>query len=189
MTAEFEPFPKIPRLFRECQITEKIDGTNAGIRFEEADTEQGWTITCQSRKRIITPSDDNAGFARWAFGWAAELWSVLGPGLHFGEWWGQGIQRGYDGHGKTFSLFNAHRWLPTADQVRAVPGLDIVPLLYQGTFTTDRVRSALIYLEINGSEAAPGYARPEGVIVWHSAARQMFKALIESDDQPKGTAR
>lgn len=35
MTPEFKPFPKMPRLSRECIITEKIDGTNASILITE----------------------------------------------------------------------------------------------------------------------------------------------------------
>lgn len=35
------------------------------------------------------------------------------------------------------------------------------------------------------AHAAPGFMRPEGVVVYHSAG-QVFKALIENDDQPKG---
>ena len=29
MSIDFEPWPKTPRLRRDCVITEKIDGTNA----------------------------------------------------------------------------------------------------------------------------------------------------------------
>ena len=32
----FEPWPKIPRLKRDIIITEKIDGTNAQICFDES---------------------------------------------------------------------------------------------------------------------------------------------------------
>ena len=32
---EFKTFGKIPRLFRECVITEKIDGTNACVVIEQ----------------------------------------------------------------------------------------------------------------------------------------------------------
>mgnify|MGYP003564223801 FL=1 len=58
---EFETFPKINRLKRECVITEKLDGTNAQIAI----TEDG-VMFVGSRNRWITPEDDNYGFARWA---------------------------------------------------------------------------------------------------------------------------
>jgi hypothetical protein len=47
---EFQAFPKIPRLVRDCVITEKLDGTNASIII----TEDG-QIGAASRNRLITP--------------------------------------------------------------------------------------------------------------------------------------
>ena len=58
--AEFRAFHKIPRLFRDVIITEKIDGTNACVVV----TPDG-TVLAQSRSRFITPEDDNFGFAAW----------------------------------------------------------------------------------------------------------------------------
>lgn len=124
---EFTPFPKIPRLFRDIVITEKIDGTNAAITFTPED---GWTLITQSRSRVIISSDDNFGFARWAENNAEALFEVLGFGTHFGEWWGSGIQRGYGlpkGE-KRFSLFNVHRWKDV--DFSSVPGLGVVPTMY-----------------------------------------------------------
>ena len=86
---EFEGFPKIARLSREAIITEKIDGTNAQIYIGE-----DGQIIAGSRTRWITPDSDNFGFARWGEQHRVEL-AALGPGRHFGEWWGSGIQRGY----------------------------------------------------------------------------------------------
>src|ERR1044072_4291110 len=101
---EFTPFPKIGRLDKDMVVTEKIDGTNAAIVI----TEDG-VIYAQSRKQFITPDKDNAGFANWVQEHELEL-EALGPGVHFGEWWGSGIQRGYGLDHKRFSLFNTGRW-------------------------------------------------------------------------------
>jgi hypothetical protein len=106
---EFVPWPKIHRLFRDVIITEKIDGTNAAIGISD-DGE----VHAQSRKRIITPADDNYGFAKWVHANAAVLAEHLGPGLHFGEWCGLGINRGYGLPEKRFALFNAARWVERA---------------------------------------------------------------------------
>ena len=86
---EFRGFQKISRLSRECIITEKIDGTNASVFI----TEDGQFLT-GSRTHWIQPEADNFGFSRWAHEHKDEL-LTLGPGHHFGEWWGHGIQRGY----------------------------------------------------------------------------------------------
>jgi hypothetical protein len=164
-------------------ITEKIDGTNAAVII----TDDG-EVAAQSRNRIITPAADNFGFARWVADNAAALADLLPVGVHFGEWWGSGIQRGYGltNGDKRFSLFNVGRH--SGLELGAVPGLTTVPVLAEGIFSTSLVHDALVDLQTNGSRAAPGFDRPEGVVVFHSAARQVFKALIENDDQPKGVA-
>src|SRR3954471_9773147 len=101
---DFEPFQKIARLKRNSIITEKIDGTNAVVAIGD-----DGTFRVGSRTRWITPDDDNYGFAKWAFAHEDEL-RELGPGRHFGEWWGNGIQRKYGVLDKRFSLFNVGRW-------------------------------------------------------------------------------
>jgi hypothetical protein len=176
---EFQPFPKLPRLFRDCTITEKIDGTNAAVGLGE--NGEFWA---QSRKRLITPDDDNFGFAAWVWSNVGRLQADLGPGVHFGEWWGAGIQRGYGlpkGE-KRFSLFNTSRW---GDAVFETPGLYSVPVLYRGLFNTEIVRWMIEDLETLGSLAVPGYDRPEGLVVFHEAANQMFKVTVEHDELPK----
>ena len=95
---EFRPFPKIPRFDREVIITEKIDGTNASVHV----TDDGH-VFAGSRNRWLTWDQDNFGFARWVKEHEDELRTGLGPGTHFGEWWGLGIQRGYDLHERRFS--------------------------------------------------------------------------------------
>src|SRR5678816_3863858 len=102
---DFEPYPKIPRLFnREIVVTEKIDGTNAQIIVPENPNEP---LICGSRTRYITPgkTTDNYGFAQWVEQNQESL-RLLGPGKHFGEWWGVGINRGYEIIHRNFSLFN-----------------------------------------------------------------------------------
>lgn len=171
----FIEFPKIARLSRECVITEKLDGTNASITITE-----GGQFLCGSRARWITPDEDNYFFARWAHDNREELMQ-LGVGSHFGEWWGEGIQRKYDLDEKRFSLFNVARW----SEVRPAC-CHVVPVLYRGEFTTHAVAAALDALAENGSVAAPGFMKPEGVIVWHEAAQIMFKKTIEKDHEWKG---
>jgi len=178
---DFTEFPKIPRLRRECFITEKIDGTNAVIYVPE----DGSPLLFGSRTRWITPDDDNHGFARWAEAHEAEL-RTLGQGLHFGEWWGPGINRGYGLREKVFSLFNVVRWSDTHDDEIRYPTprpscCSVVPLLYKGPFTTGVVDLVLEDLERSGSLASPGFLRPEGVVVWHEAARAYFKVTLGND--------
>lgn len=175
---EFVEFPKIARLSRECVVTEKIDGTNGVIVI----TEEG-EMQVGSRSRWITPADDNYGFARWAEGNKAELMK-LGPGRHYGEWWGQGIQRNYSLTEKRFSLFNVSRW--SDDTVRPTC-CHIVPVLTRDLFDAPALGlKALKQLKEEGSVAAPGFMKPEGVIVFHIAANLLFKKTLDRDDEWKG---
>ena len=105
---------------------------------------------------------------------------ALGPGRHFGEWWGQGIQRGYALKEKRFSLFNVTRWTEAHP-----PCCDVVPVLWRGIFETDAVLMCLRDLIETGSVASPGFMRPEGVVVYHVAANMCFKKTIEKDEEPK----
>lgn len=172
---EFESFGKIARLSRLCTITEKIDGTNAQIYITDDDQ-----FLIGSRNKYITPEDDNAGFAKWAMANKEELLQ-LGYGRHYGEWWGKGIQRGYEQKEKQFSLFNTHKW---GNHRPSCCG--VVPVLYEGIFDTPAVEFALNSLRTLGSYAAPGFKKPEGIMIYHQAAGIYFKKTLEKDESPKG---
>lgn len=187
---EFESFRKIPRLSREIVITEKIDGSNAQVFIGESGE-----FLIGSRNRWITPDADNFGFARWAMEHKEELLK-LGPGRHFGEWFGAGIQRGYGLKEKRFALFNVVRWVENRGRVVTTmekPGVieqcpgccTVVPVLYRGPFETDRVEKTLSLLQTTGSLAVPGFSKPEGIVIYHKASGCLFKKTIEDDESPK----
>jgi hypothetical protein len=196
MSLEFQQFEKIARLKRECFISEKIDGTNAQIHIvpvNELDRPAiataettGLAMLAGSRTRYITPTDDNFGFAKWVEAHQDELWS-LGEGRHYGEWWGLGIQRGYGQTEKRFSLFNAWRW--NDGNPNRPKCCSVVPNLYTGRFGTDVTEAALTDLRTNGSKAAPGFMKPEGIIIYLAAARTYFKQTIDHDDEYKAKAQ
>jgi hypothetical protein len=179
MSIEFEAWPKIARLNRGMIITEKIDGTNAAVII----TEDG-EVGAQSRTRLITPEQDNYGFAGWVERNREALALNLGPGRHFGEWWGAGVQRRYGMQEKRFSLFNTHRWYD--HDLSMVPQLGVVPLLYRGAFSQDAIEAVLDSLREDGSVAAPGFRDPEGIVIFLPAARQMYKVTLKGDGVPKG---
>jgi hypothetical protein len=183
----FVPWPKTPRLFRGMTITEKIDGTNAAVHVvENADLPGTYSVTAQSRNRIITPgkTTDNSGFAAWVHANAVDLAAVLGPGLHFGEWWGQGINRNYGVDARFFSLFNTDKH---ASVKVTLGGVEVatVPVLFRGEFSTSTVSAVLAMLKSEGSLAAPGFNNPEGVCVYHHAARQVTKVTFDQNDAGK----
>ncbi len=212
---EFQAWPKIPRLNRSCIVTEKIDGTNACIVIEtvgrgfpkhefeiarvdlEGDTPDELAVFAQSRKRLIQTNEvskgaDNMGFAAWVKENALELAAVLGEGRHFGEWWGQGIQRTYGLTEKRFSLFNAGRWHDAAGNGAGesiCPNCCyVVPVIATGNIISAAAEGGMLTLQADGSHAAPGFDDPEGVVVYHTAARSSFKVTFDQDELPKSVA-
>lgn len=218
---EFQPFPKVPRYSRNCVITEKLDGTNASIhiyRYEGGlsqlcacpesycvDDQRGdkYVMVAASRKRFIgvgallgEKNADNFGFAAWVYEHRHEL-VELGEGSHYGEWWGQGIQRGYGRNCKKFSLFNVNRWVDVHGTLN-MEALDnktrevapecchIVPVISYEPFSDAAVKLAMDFLKIHGSYAAPGFDDPEGIMIFHIAAQQLFKKTFENDAGGKG---
>lgn len=205
---EFQAWPKTARLNKEAVYTEKIDGTNAAIDIERIAGQLEWEwaegpegqrkitelvefdgarylVACQSRKRLITPGDDNFGFAAWVAENAGGLVQTLGEGRHFGEWYGRGIQRGYGLQEKRFALFNTRRWEDSTEDLKKVPGLELVPILYTGIFSTSAASLLVETLRQYGSVASEGFMNPEGVCVFHTASQTVYKTFLEGDDIPK----
>ena len=199
---EFIGFTKIPRYSREVIISEKIDGTNAQILI----TEDGGGLLVGSRTRWITPGkEDNYGFAGWVYEHHNEFLK-LGPGRHFGEWWGKGIQRGYGLTEKRFSLFNVIRWNEEMfEMFKVKPWVDrekqkdrgeqpvfvpppscchVVPVLSVESFPPD-TQYCLWHLKHSGSHAVPGFMKPEGIVIYHTAGKVMFKKTFEKDESGK----
>lgn len=224
----FPAFRKIPRLSKPCVITEKIDGTNALIHIERVPWGYGpecddpmalvvqdesehdpetlfplyqYIVRAGSRKRWISPGNDNYGFAAFVHANAQEL-IKLGPGHHYGEWHGKGIQRGYGLAEKRFALFNVARWMdvnathreayladfptatPVPDCVTVVPNLGMC----DGRDLNYRANEALRTLRQFGTLVNGASGHAEGIVIFHTAAGQLFKVLAENDEIPKSFA-
>lgn len=141
-----------------------------------------------SRTKWITPGKqtDNYGFAQWVKDNNQELFK-LGEGKHFGEYWGQGIQRRYGLEEKRFSLFNAVRW--SIDPSLKPNCVHLVPVLYIGKFDNEKINEVLKKLETEGSVASPGFMNPEGIVVFHVASRNLYKVTIKDDEKPKSLVK
>lgn len=193
-------------------VTEKIDGTNAAVGIMEVRPEmeghrdldhpavtlvmeytnedgvpydvpyKTWMVYAQSRKRLISVGDDNYGFAKWVRENADTLVTDLGPGLHFGEWWGFGIQRGYGLAVKKFSLFNTLRWGGQEWPGFETPNMSVVPQLRRHTFDAQVARDELDYLRITGSRAVDGYMNPEGIVIHVPDVNGRWKMTFDGDE-------
>lgn len=103
-SVQFQKWPSIELLHNLCRSLEliepkptvtyrakiKLDGTNAGVQiFSDG------RVAAQSRTQIVTPDNDNMGFANWV-NENIEFFSNLASSKHltiFGEWCGKGIQK------------------------------------------------------------------------------------------------
>jgi len=195
---EFEEFPKIARLKRTVFITEKVDGTNAQIKWVPIPLDQEIAFTSSDPNVILTKTTpegiamallcgrrtgwiqregpDNYGFRAWCIAHADDLFK-LGEGSHFGEWYGLGIQRGYDLPDKRFALFNTVRWNPNNPNKPDCCG--VVPVLAFGENVDDD--KVMGDLDAGGSVIAPGYKNPEGIVIYHTASRQLYKRTFKDD--------
>ncbi len=175
-------------------ITEKIDGTNGCIVIYNG------KVSAQSRKRIITPDDDNYGFARWVYDNAGALMDTLGFGYHYGEWFGEGIQKNPLGiEGKRFALFHPTKYTEANGfELSKVDGLETVPLLHHGqcdvwtipnimqdldTYGSKVVGAARTAINVPGIEEVAFHraADAEGIIIWNNETKTRTKMLLEND--------
>lgn len=172
--SEFKEFPKISRIYeQDVCVTEKLDGTNGLIYFNEDLSE----MKVGSRSRWITPEEDNYGFAKWCIANREEL-SKLGEGYHYGEWWGNGIQRRYGMPRKVFSLFNVNKWYD--DDLRP-QCCDVVPVLYNGLVTGEMIETFKkpLPFSIAAQKYGVEFNKPEGVMMYFTKGNLYFKAPTE----------
>lgn len=196
---EFKTWGSTPRENKNKTITEKIDGTNACVVIWNG------VVAAQSRKRIITPDNDNYGFARWVYDNAGALMDTLGFGYHYGEWFGEGIQKNPLGiEGKRFALFHPTKYSEANGyELNKVDGLETVPLLHHGQCDVWTIPNIMQELETYGSkvqgaatQTVKSYivgmdpehmyqftraAKAEGIIIWNNETRTRTKMLLEND--------
>lgn len=105
----------------------KLHGTNAAVQV------RGKTVIAQSRERIITPGDDNKGFALWVseneeIFRAKQAEEQLGDFIVFGEWCGPGIAKSVainQAPRKVFAVFSA-AMLPVTDETPLIFNPDLL---------------------------------------------------------------
>ena len=162
--SEFVPFPKIARLDSTCTVTEKIDGTNACV-IVTADGE----VLAQSRSRIITPTDDNYGFARWVKENRRFLVSAKATTSASG---GGRASSASTAKSASVSRCSTCRW---ADGCGRPFCCDVVPTLLVGEFRSIDFARVEHDLRAGGSVAAPGFMKPEGFVVYHHRLNAYLK--------------
>ena len=176
----FKPWPKLGRVNKETiTITEKIDGTNAAIIVEN-----GKLVGTQSRSRLLSDTEDNHGFHKWAMK-NADVFAQLGDGHHFGEWAGKGINKNRMGlDGKKFFLF---AWY--AETKIEHPEIEYVEVLFQGPRSEDNIITTFNRLYAFGYMGEDGVwvenkrtYTPEGIVIYYHNSKHMEKMTIDFPD-------
>ncbi len=200
---EFHAWGKTTRVDSPVVVTEKIDGTN-GVIFVDPETHNVWAgsrnrwlvgITesgyqmWQSPKMDVaaTPAVDNYGFGQYVCDNHQALAHLLGDGHHYGEWWGQGIARGYAQNVKRFQVFDVRHsadpgWDDAAWQAAR---LGTVPVMYEGPMDHVAIDICSSTLLKRGSVIAPGYMHPEGLVVRFDHNGVRFKKVLDKVGPPK----
>ena len=121
----------LPAPVIEYEGTVKLHGTNAAVVVEYDENGEIDVVIYQSRNNLITPQDDNVGFAAFAAksllatefdkilsNFDSRRWLANGKWAIYGEWCGSGIQKGtvVNQLEKLFVVFgvlnlNTDRWL------------------------------------------------------------------------------
>lgn len=210
---EFAPFPKISRLFRPFVVTEKIDGTNASVHVLEdgrvlAASRTRWITPEADNHGFARWVEEHEEELRVGLGVGSHYGEWWGSGIQrrYGlkekrfslfntARWGDDAVRPacchvvpvlYDTVALQVSLDSGEI---AAAAPSAFPGLpEIDP---SGTHVLVHnmagigLEGALRRLRTQGSVAAPGFMRPEGVVIFHAASSTLFKVTLEGDEAPK----
>lgn len=163
---EFVPFPSIEyigKLF--MTITQKLHGTNAQVYIYKDDVGE-MQLKCGNRTRWLgMGTDDNFGFNAFVQAHRDEFIEKLGPGRHYGEWVGPGINSGEGLKEKQLALFNVDKFERKAKNDLLPTETTVVPVLYRGKLDLAQIDSVMKALKEGGSLLAPGFMRVEGIVV------------------------
>ena len=215
MVMKFEEFKKIPRLSRECVITEKLDGTNGQIYIysyklylndygSEATDSYFEHLTSEAIEKIENETDKYNPYL--IFAGSKSRWldiSSNGDNYGFAKWakenskelikLGEGRHYGEwwgSGIQRGYGLPKGEKRFSlfnTHKWSEVRPSCcHVVPVLYQGMFDTNKINENLLKLVDIGSFASPRFMNPEGIVIFHQASNYLFKKTITDDQKGKG---
>lgn len=177
---EFQKFNSIENIRKfNVTITQKLHGTNASIFIFRNEVTGELDLRTGKRTSFCTPEIDNAGFANFVYSNKAEIIEKLGEGNHYGEWVGPGVNssEGLTGE-KRFVLFDVLKW-----QDKQLPHrVDVIPLLYSGRYSDEKLLEIMEDLKVNGSKYVKGFMRPEGVVIHILGTNIRFKNVFAAEE-------
>lgn len=177
---EFIKFKEIENIRKfNVTVTQKLHGTNASIFIFRNEETNELDLRTGKRTSFCTPELDNAGFANFVYANKAEIIDKLGEGSHYGEWVGPGVNssEGLVGE-KRFVLFDVLKF-----QDKQLPNrVDVVPLLYSGRYSDEKIIEIMDNLKTNGSKYVKGFMRPEGVVIHILGTNIRFKNVFSAEE-------
>jgi len=161
-------------------IFPKIDGTNGSVWWEKPEEDGGDFIHCGSRNRVVTPEDDNAGFAQ-----AMKTDGNIIVALHrcpnwriYGEWLVPHTLKTYrEDAWRKFYIFDVHngeRWLSYDEysEVLLRAGCNVIPPLAVINNPSDE--QLLNLLDVNTYLIKDGCGSGEGLVLKNYAHVNRF---------------
>jgi len=178
---EFKPWRSIEKYDGvHVTITEKIHGTNAHVHVVK---DEAGNLRAHAAKRTsYARVGEHFGFGSYVAANEAEICGKLGEGRHYGEWVGPGVNSDYGLKEKVFVLFNHAYHQPRKDAGQLPPQMDVVPVLYDGPYEPGLVERVKANLRASGSKFAPGFARPEGVVITFPQFGTTLKSVFAAEE-------
>lgn len=173
-------YPKTGRISGPWLVTEKVDGTSACIAIEPGPFGSP-AISFGSRNRWLTREADNHGFYAWAVAHSGWFMGHLGVGVHYGEWFGRGIQRGYGMTERRLALFDVERYQTRLAHAVTNPGVITVPALLEARDGDE----GLGWLGHMAPTSTLGPVPMEGVVLRHRVTGAVFKHLFDGQKEAR----
>lgn len=178
---EFRPWRSIERYQGiHVQIAEKLHGTSAQVHVQK---QLDGTLKALAGKRTsYVGTTGHFGFGEFVANNGQALCDSLGEGRHYGEWVGPGVNGQYGLTEKVFVLFNHRYHLPKKLAGKLPNRVDVVPVLYDGPYTPTIIGETMDNLKASGSVFAPGFMKPEGVVLFFPQFNTMQKKVFKPEE-------
>jgi len=216
---EFQKFPKIPRYNRPIIITEKIDGTNAQILVLEngqvfAGSRSQWITPDNDHYGFAAWVQQHEAEIREVLGPGRHVGEWWGQTINRGYdldrrcfslfnvcRWSDKKDPAERYRHTTYQWIRGEHVEKVKVATLVPPCCNVVPILYEGPWCDDEntvlqwgedprmVDITLYRLSYEGSHAAPGFMKPEGIVIFHKQSGHLFKVTIENDDEPKSKGK
>lgn len=161
-------------------VTEKIHGANCHVNV--VSQPDGSLKAIAGKRTSYVGTQGLFGFGEFVTSNEKEICEKLGPGRHYAEWTGAGVNGDYGLKNKTAVLFNTRHHGPKKAAGVLPDRFDVVPVLYDGPYVQEKIDEVLADLKANGSKFSHGYMRPEGVVLFFPLFNAYKKIVFKPEE-------